>query len=70
MPNQRDRIDDRGIHRVGEQIADKIPVDLEKIHGQRIQIGEGTHSRTEVIQRKQYPAFSQVSHKHHRLGQI
>src|SRR5258708_28684588 len=64
-----DRFDHAAIHWIGGEAADELAVDLEKIHGQALEIVERGHAGAEVIERKAAAALLDFLHEKHRLGE-
>ena len=50
MPHVVDRPDERSLHGVGGQVAHELAVDLEEVHRQALQIGEGGEAGAEVVE--------------------
>src|SRR5437660_115108 len=58
-----DRLDHAAIHRVVGDMTDELPVDLEEIDRQRLQIHEGRQPGAEVVQRELAAARFQLAHE-------
>src|SRR5437762_4196164 len=65
-----DRLDHRTVDRIDQHISYEAAIDLEKVHGQMLQITERGHAGAEIVQRKPAAEIAQLADEARRLRQI
>src|SRR5437016_94094 len=69
-PDLGDRIDHGAVERIADEIAHERAVDLEKVDGQRLEIGEGAQPGAEVVQSEAAADALQALQEMYRFREI
>src|SRR6516165_345530 len=62
-PDLADRLDHAAVDRILGDVADELPIDLQEVHRQGLQVHERGDAGAEIIERKAAPAALQLAHE-------